>query len=100
MPAMGVSWRFVNVSPSSFEAMTASSKNISKKSPNRNRSRVSRARPRRTSKYCCIIGVSLTASDMGRWREEVNDETGEIHEKIYALCGAAFRVFGEWRGDT
>src|SRR3954463_6298887 len=70
MPAIGCSWRLVNVSPSSREAVTASSKNISKKSPRRKSSKVSRGKPRFTSKYCCIIGVSFASDIAAECSEE------------------------------
>src|SRR5471030_427935 len=69
--------------------MTASSKNISKKSPSRKSRRVSRGRPRLTSKYCCIIGVSFCSVDIG---------SGKTHAKARRRKGKTARRPLVWLG--
>ena len=79
----------VRVRPQMREAAAASSKNISKKSPRRKSSRVSLGSVRRTSKYCCIIGVSFSgADDMG---DDANGKRGGRHEKICGEVGEGLR---------
>src|SRR6185295_15823425 len=92
MPAIAWSCRFVSVMPSNRAAVTASSKNISKKSPSRKSSRVSRGSPRFTSKYCCIIGVSLAAStDIGETEVETTKDMKDT-KKLTQSCVRDFFV--------